>query len=297
METKTILPKDKEEWLSLREPNLNSTEVGPLFGIEKYATIFELWHYKNKSIQNNFEGNERTAWGLALQDSIAKKVAEDNGWDIRRMDEYMFIPEIKLGSSFDFAIGDDGIMEIKNVDKFVFLDEWEDNNCPLHIEMQVQVQLAVSGRKFAVVVALVGGNEAVVIRRDRDEFVISSIKEKVKWFWNTIKEGKEPTPDFKKDYEVISRLYQYAEPEKVLEAGDDIKLIAIEYKKVSDEIKPLEEKKKELKARLITMINDAEKVIGDGFTISAGMIGEAEIKYTRKAYRDFKMFWKKNKEV
>lgn len=299
----TIVPRDREHWLALRSTNVNSTEVGSLFGISKYASIYELWHYKNKSIEIDFEGNERTEWGLALQDSIAAKVAKDNGWTIRRMDEYMFLPEIRIGSSFDFAIGDDGIMEIKNVDKFIFLDEWtkrEDGTyeAPLHIEIQVQTQLAVSGRRFAYIVALVGGNEAIIIRRDRDENVIRAIIDKVNWFWSTIKAGKEPEPDFKKDAEFIAKLYGYAEPEKVEYRLEDAELkeIAEKYKKVSDEIKKLEEEKDALKATLLVSIDDAEKVMGDGFTISAGMVGEADISYKRKAYRSFKLSWKKEKK-
>jgi predicted phage-related endonuclease len=222
-----------------------------------------------------------------------------------------------LGSSFDFSIedvrssavpdngwvgiADPGLLEIKNVDKFVFLDEWtkkEDSSyeAPLHIEIQVQCQLAVSGRKFCYIVALVGGNEAVVIRRDRDEAVIQAIIEKTKWFWKTIEEGKEPEPDFKKDAEIIGRLYGFAEPDKVIEAGDNITTLAREYKSISDQIKPLEEKKEALKAQMLMAIQDAEKCLGEGFTISAGMIGECPISYVRKAYRTFKLTWKKEKK-
>lgn len=300
----TIVPKNREEWLALRLPNISSTEVSSLFGISKYATIFELWHYKNKSIDVDFSGNERTEWGLALQDSIAAKVAKDNEWNIRRMDEYMFLPEIRLGSSFDFAIGEDGILEIKNVDKFIFLDEWtkkEDGSyeAPLHIEIQVQTQLCVSGRKFAYIVALVGGNEAVIIRRDRDENVIRAIIEKTKWFWQTIADKKEPEPDFKKDAEFIAKLYGYAEPEKVEYRLEDAELkeIAAKYKEVSEKIKALDEEKESLKATMLVVIDDAEKVMGDGFTISAGMVGEAEISYKRKSYRTFKLSWKKEKKA
>jgi predicted phage-related endonuclease len=214
------------------------------------------------------------------------------------MEEYIYIPEIRLGSSFDFAIGQDGLMEIKNVDKFVYLDEWEDGNAPLHIEIQAQTQLAVSGRKFVWIVALVGGNEIVIIKRDRDESVISAIIEKTKWFWKTIEEGKEPDVDFKKDAEFISKLYGYAEPNKVdyrLE-DEELKELASKYKNVSDKIKSLEEEKEELKATILTSIDDAEKVMGDGFTISAGMVGECQISYLRKGYRLFKLNWKKEKK-
>ena len=59
--------------------------------------------------------------------------------------------------------------------------------------------------------------------------------------------------------------------------------------------KTLEEQKDALKAQILFIISDAEKVIGDGYTISAGIVGECEIKYTRKEYRNFRVNFKKEK--
>ena len=291
-----ITPRDREHWLALRQQDITSTDVAALFNISPYLTIYELWHRKNKSIAVSIDETERMYFGSLLEPVIAQEAAKRQGWIVTPMKDYYRDAEFRIGSSFDYAIGDDGICECKNVDGRVYADSWTETEAPLHIEIQVQHQLAVSGRKYAFIVALVGGNEMKFIRRERDEKVIQAIKDKVRWFWSTIEAGKEPEPDFTKDAEFIARLYGYAEPEKVLEAGDDIKAVAQEYKKVSDEIKPLEEKKEALKAQLLTMINDAEKVTGDGFTISAGMVGESEIKYTRKAYRAFKVTFKKQKE-
>ena len=44
---------------------------------------------------------------------------------------------------------------------------------------------------------------------------------------------------------------------------------------------------------MLMAIGDAEKVIGNGFNISAGMVGECPIEYIRKGYRLFKLTWKK----
>jgi hypothetical protein len=65
------------------------------------------------------------------------------------------------------------------------------------------------------------------------------------------------------------------------------------YKRASDAAKAADEAKAGCKARLLTLIGDAEKVKGEHYSISAGVIGEAEIAYKRQAYRNFKINWRK----
>ena len=56
----------------------------------------------------------------------------------------------------------------------------------------------------------------------------------------------------------------------------------------------IDEKNKDaIKAEILTIIGDAEKATGDGFTISAGVVSEADIAYHRNAYRTFKATWRK----
>lgn len=297
-----IFPSSKEHWLSLRKQDITSTEVGALFGISPYVTLYELWHRKSKNIDIEFDATERMDWGNILEPVIANEAARRNGWIVSPMKCYMRRPDVRMGSSFDFSIdfsiGGDvpGILEIKNVDRMVYLQDWTETEAPLHIEIQVQHQLAVSGRKFAYICPLVGGNELHVIRRERDESVIAVIMKKVAEFWKSIADGVEPEPDFTKDCEFIARLHNYAEPEKVINGTDDLKALAMEYKAVNEALKPLEEKKEELKARILLQICDAEKVLGDGYTVSAGMVGEANIAYIRKAYRNFRLSYKKEKK-
>lgn len=300
-----INPENREHWLSLRKTDITSTDVSALFGISPYLTIYELWHRKKNSIDSGITQNERMKWGNLLEPVIASEIGVEQGWSVSPLKCYMRIEELRMGSSFDFSIDGDepGILEIKNVDRAVFNDSWtkkEDGGyeAPLHIEIQVQHQLAVSGRKFAYIGALIGGNDLVLIRRDRDEGVIEAIKQRVSEFWASVEAGKEPEPDFSKDAAFISKLFGFAEPDKVIDVKGDshIRDLAIEYRDVSREITSLEEKKEGLKAQLLMCIGDAEKTTGDGFTISAGMIGECPISYTRKGYRSFRINWKKVKE-
>lgn len=295
----TIVPRDEIHWKTLRTMDVTSTEVAALFGLSPYISLFELWHQKNNRTIVEFEEDDRMRWGRRLQDAIALGIAEDQEWSVRRMDEYMRDPELQLGSSFDFAIGDDGLLEIKNVDGLAFRDGWivdgDDVEAPAHIELQVQHQLAVSGRKFAYLSAFVGGNRVVLIRREPDEVIIKEIRRRVGSFWLSIVMEQEPKPDFSRDAKFIARLYSYAEPNTVLLARGDEKLSSLmaRYRELSAAERSAGERKDAIKAEILTIVGDHEKVVGDDFTLSMGVVGGGPVSYERKPYRLFKPSFRK----
>lgn len=328
-----IVPKNENEWLDLRTKDITSTDVAALFGLSPYCTPFELWHRKKTGSTIGFEETEWIKWGKRLQDSIAEGVAEDNGWKVRRMDEYIRIPELRMGSSFDFSIdkfvedqengpltlnadsekfpgklkrgfyAGDGILEIKNVFGMQFRSEWMENDdgsleAPAHIEMQVQHQLAVSGRAFSYIAALVDGNKLVLIKRTPNKEIIDMIKTKVAGFWKSIDDNSPPQPNYATDAEFISRLYNYAEPGKVFDARNDVNFsqLAAEHKELGEQVKLLTERRDAIKSQILTVIGDAEKVIADGFSISASTVGPAHIEYERAPYRLFKINWPRAKK-
>lgn len=304
MTTEILHPKNEQDWLSMRKKDVTSTEVAALFGCSPYLTAFELWHRKQGNMDVAIEQNERMKWGTRLQDSIAAGIAEDQDWQIRRMTEYMRDTELKLGASFDFEFTIDsfrGILEVKNVDGLAFRDGWivegENVEAPPHIEIQVQVQLALSGKKKAYIGALIGGNRVVLIEREPDFGVITQIKERVRDFWISVMGGIAPAPDFQQDAAFISKLYGYAEPGSVVAAHGNPKILslALQYKEAGAKEKAAKLSKDAAKAEILTLIGPAEKVMGDGFTISAGMIGPKDVSYHAEGYRNWKINWKKDK--
>jgi len=300
-----IAPENEQAWLELRTKDITSTEIGALFGISPYMTAFELWHRKKDGVVVKIDQNERMRWGNALQDAIALEIAKDQGWTVRRMNEYIRDPEARIGASFDFSIEDsNGLLEIKNVDGLVFRNDWTVDDqgnmqAPLHIEIQVQHQLAVSGRSVCYIGALVGGNDLQLIKRTRDEAVITAIKERVGQFWASIEANIPPEPDFMADSEFIGKLFGYATPGKVVDISADDRLaqLAAQYRAFGDTIKMAEAGRDAIKAELLTVIGDAEKALGAGFTISAGVVGPAHVEYDRAGYRSFKINWKKEKKA
>jgi len=305
----SIFPENKQAWLTERLKDVTSTEVAALFGISPWMTEYELWHRKKNNLIVEIEENERMKWGNLLQDAIAAGVAKEQGWQIRRMDEYGRIPELRIGSSFDFSIepnhdepidvGELGLLEIKNVDGLQFKQGWivdgENIEAPPHIELQVQHQLLVSGRAFAFLGALIGGNNLMLIKREPSPKIHEAIKQKVANFWKSIDENNPPAPNFATDSKFIVSLYGYAEPGKIInvDENEEIGKLAQEYRKYSDVIKEADKKRDEIKARILTAIGDAESARGELFTISAAMVGPADISYHRNPYRSFKITWKK----
>lgn len=285
MPTTEIIPFTTEEaWLAERQRDVTSTESAALFGMSPYTTAFELWHRKRSGTAPEFKQSTRMFWGNKLEAAIAHGIAEEQGWTIRPMKEYMRDPDARMGSSFDFVItslGEPVHLEIKNVDYLAFRDGWiehEDGSieAPEHIEMQVQHQMAVSGFPRAFIGAFIGGNRSVVIERERDEDVIRAIRAKVAEFWRTVDAGVEPSPVMPEDAAAMIRLHQYAEPGKILDASSDEEIASLveAYRQASAAEKNATEDKEAAKARLLAAIGDAEKVLLPGYTVSASMIAD-----------------------
>jgi len=103
--TVTRIPFTTEEaWLAERAKDITSTEIAALYGLSPYCTAFELWHQKQGLYVEDFESNDRIKWGTRLQDAIAAGVAEDMGWEAKRLDDYMRDDDARLGASFDFEV-------------------------------------------------------------------------------------------------------------------------------------------------------------------------------------------------
>lgn len=302
--TEIIKYTTEEEWLNARLHDVTSSEVAALFGLSPYTTELELWHNKKNQTQPNIVNNDRMKWGDRLEPAIARGIASDMEWTVSPMKYYQRDKALRIGSSFDFRIsrmGNQdcfGILEIKNVDYIQLKQKWifEDKKCveaPPHIELQCQHQLAVSGADFLYIGALVGGNDVVTIKRTPDQNIINQIKSKTISFWHSIKEDKQPVMDFERDAAFIRQLYNYAEPGKLMDGTPELDKLIESYSQVAEKEKAIKKEKDALKAHILTLIDDSEKVIGNNYSITAGMIGPKQLNYERKGYRNFKIYKKK----
>ena len=296
MENKiSIIPDSREHWLKLRHKNINSTEASCLYGANPYMTEFELYHHKRSDDYVAIEESEPMKWGSRLQDAIAYGVAADQGWkNPRPMKEYVYFNDYRLGSSFDFEVNDNEILEIKNVSERVYGKSWSEDEAPPHIELQVQVQMLVSGKHKAYICALVGGNSVKIIERNYMPSVGESILKKVKHFWTRT---DEPKIDFERDAEFIKSLYQNVDPNKIIDGDETLLALAQRYNALASQISLADQQKKAVQAQILMMAGDAEKVKHEKFTLSLGQVKESVVeRHVRAARRNFRLTMRGNEE-
>ena len=280
----TIPFTTKDAWLEARAHDLTSTEVAVLFGKSPYMTLPELWDMKRNLQVLTIAQNERMTWGIRLQDAIAAGAAEDNGWTIRKMDEYIRDTDMRAGSSFDFeATKQDGtkaILEIKNVDYLQYKKEWVSDDdglqAPIHIELQVQHQMMVGGYSEAYIAALVAGNQLIIIHRGADADVQGAMKYKISEFWKSVDEGREPDLDFERDADFILSKFRTVVPKTVVnvDGNGDFRALVQAHTDLGDQKKTIESKRKAIAARMVYAIGNAEKALGPDFTVTTAVTKE-----------------------
>lgn len=292
-ERREIIPyTDEAAWLAERAKDITSTDCAALFNVSPYVSRFELWHRKVQGFVTAHPENDRQSWGKRLQDSIADGVAFDSGWAHLPFTDYIRLVEERIGSSFDYKIADEGpwgLLEVKNVDGLVFRQGWTETEfgveAPVHIELQAQHQLLVSGLAVCYIAALVGGNRVHLLRREADEPTHARIIDECAAFWK----GGEPEPDFHRDAAFIAKLYGYSQPGMVLDADDETAALFREYAGHRAIAKAADDNADAAKAAILRRIGNAERVNHPDFTLSAKTVKAAHIAYDRAEYRGFKL--------
>lgn len=316
MDRQFITTRDEAHWHAMRAQDLTSTDVAALFGLSPYKTAFELWHEKRSGEVARVKDNDRMRWGRRLESVVAEGIAEERGWYARPFKEYGRLADFRLGASFDFRVltnthgglgidsPADSILEIKTVDFLAFRNGWtiEDDyvEAPAHIELQVQHQMLVSGLRRAYIGVLIGGNRIELLERDADDQVHAGIIAAAAQFWASIEAGTPPAPVMPDDARAVIRLNQHAEPGKLLDVRDNpyIAELIRQYDYLGRQAKQVADERDVVKAELLAAIGDAEKVIVDGFSVSAGFVGPAEIPAsTRQGYRNLRVTAKKPAKV
>lgn len=313
-------PPSDAVWKGLRKHDITSTESAALFDMSSRLTRLELYHRKREKQIVEIDDNDRMLWGRRLQDTIATGIAEDHGVKVRRLNKYIRIVQSRMGSSFDFEIvgliepweapdtemrqmyreRGPGVFEVKCVDFLIFRDQWAVNDdksieAPPHIEIQVQHQLHVANRSWGAIGVLVSGHTPKLIVRERYADAGEAIEGAIRKLFAMVKAGTPPEPTWPKDADVVRKMYGYADPGKIYDGRQDesLKELCDQYKGALERETLAIEDKSVARAKILTIIGDAEKALIDGYSLSAGIVGPAHISFEREGYRTFRLTKKK----
>ena len=302
MKRLTIPFTNEKEWLELRADDITSTEISALFGCNQWMTEFELWHKKKSKNIEGIEDNEAMEVGRDFEATIAQYIAKKEGYEIKPKKHYMRLDGLNIGSSFDYEITKpfEAVFEIKNVGENSFKNFWKEDGenieAPLNLEFQFQHELLVSGASMLIVGAMVGGNRRKVFKRLPDTKVHEAIIEKCAAFWKSIKDGVEPKPNFERDAAFIAKLFNKADKTKEVCANEEIDQLVKDYKANMNLEATGKAQKEIIKAKILTMVEDANKVTGDNYSISLSETKGSTYTTVRKPGRSFRIYFEKEKE-
>jgi putative phage-type endonuclease len=260
----------REDWLKYRTHGIGGSDVSIIAGINPFKSVHQLWLEKTGQTEPEQTDSEYAHFGTLLEPIVRKEFTQRTGIKVRQKhmllqsEEYPF-----MFADLDGVINDNGetaIFEAKTASAYK-QEVWEEG-IPAPYILQVQHYMAVTGANRTYIAALVGGNHFYHHVVERDEEMIGKIIAMEKYFWEThVLGGAEPVPDgseattnyFNSRFSV-SNGETINLPEEALE-------VCMEYDRLSEELKRVEEAKNAAANQLKSYMKEAE----------TGMVGDRKV--------------------
>lgn len=283
-----------EEWLRLRHQYMGGSESAILLGIEKYQSYYELWHRKKGTLEEPELDSVRVVLGRHLEEGVIAAARELHGSNIRIVRRYVARTDIRMGASMDAEEAIEGMgwvpAEVKVVSWGVWREDWAEDgdgevHVPLHIAIQCQHYMAVTGAPCAVLYVLVGGEKVERIVVERRDSLVALLEQRIAEFWADQERGDDPRPDYAMDFDAMRQVLTNVapEPKKPIDwTGDEqLTVLVASYREHKARYDEADERMTELKARILEHLGEQQRVKATGATISAKLKPASE-EYTRE---------------
>lgn len=194
----------RDQWLTVRKQGIGSSDAAAAVGLNPYQSALELWMVKTGRDANlpKVDPSDDTTpmyWGTLLEHIVAAHYARRTGRKVRRINAVLQHPD--PDKSWMLANIDREVMGDPDVSilecKTAGLNGarlWRDG-VPEYVQLQVQHQLAVTGKAAADVAVLICGQDLQIFRIQRDERLIGNLIELERSFWQRVVEDRQPPAD------------------------------------------------------------------------------------------------------
>ncbi|KFX64034.1 endonuclease [Burkholderia sp. K24] len=199
VETRSL---SRNEWLNVRRAGIGGSDAAASVGLSPYKSQLELWLEKtgrDAGLARPDPGDttEPVYWGTLLEPIVATAYTQQTGNRVRKVNAVLQHPTIAfmLANLDREIVGVPGlqILECKTAGEFG-ARLWRDG-VPEYVQLQVQHQLAVTGKHAADVAVLLCGQQLVVHRIERDDELIARLIPLEAQFWQYVTSDTPPPAD------------------------------------------------------------------------------------------------------
>ncbi|MCD9045931.1 YqaJ viral recombinase family protein [Luteimonas sp. MHLX1A] len=197
VETRTL---DRGQWLEVRKGGIGSSDAAAAVGLNPYKSQLELWLEKTGRAAGNEGGIDMDSpmhWGTLLEPYVAQAYQQRTNRRVRKLNAVLQHPTFPfMLANIDREIvgsPEVQILECKTAGEFGSR-LWRDG-VPEHVQLQVQHQLAVTGKAAADVAVLLCGQQLEIHRIERDDAVIARLIVLEARFWEHVETDTPPPAD------------------------------------------------------------------------------------------------------
>ena len=197
VETKGL---DRDAWLEVGKSGIGSSDAAAAVGLNPYMSPLELWMEKTGRASTNGEHvgfDDPRYWGTLLEPYVAIAYQQKTDRRVRKVNAVLQHPAFPfmLANIDREVINSPGvqILECKTAGEFG-ARLWRDG-MPEYVQIQVQHQLAVTGKAAADVAVLLCGQQLEIFRIPRDEDVIARLIVLEARFWEHVETDTPPPAD------------------------------------------------------------------------------------------------------
>ena len=197
VDTRTL---DRGQWLEVRRGGIGSSDAATAVGLNPYKSQLELWLEKTGRQPANDEQpgmDDPRYWGTLLEPYVAVAYQQKTSRKVRKLNAVLQHPTLPfmLANIDREVVGDPDvqILECKTAGEFGSR-LWKDG-MPEYVQLQVQHQLAVTGKHAADVAVLLCGQDLQIHRIVRDEDIIARLVVLEARFWECVETNTPPAAD------------------------------------------------------------------------------------------------------
>ncbi|KVN53097.1 YqaJ viral recombinase family protein [Burkholderia anthina] len=192
----------REDWLAVRRTGIGGSDAAAAVGLNPYMSPLELWLDKTGRADglprpDPDDTRSPTYWGTLLEPIVAASYTKQTGNRVRRVNAVLRHPTIPfMLANLDrevVGVPDVQILECKTAGESG-ARLWREG-VPEYVQLQVQHQLAVTGKSAADVAVLICGQTLEVHRIERDDSLIARLIELEARFWWFVESDTPPPAD------------------------------------------------------------------------------------------------------